>query len=191
MAGFCLERKIDLTGYIKWWGTTHKTHRSESHIKSSEAPHKVIEDIGTELKSSEWSVQHTEPYQFPALGLPHSKKSVPSARSACSIVSQSAALKCLQDKLTKVQEGNKKQKLAEDGAGKSEVPTTSGEFCLTRTSYPLGPLISSSLLTSCSAIDHPIPDPLFWTGLVPPTGLSSSTAVSIGQKSTEDVYAPR
>ncbi|KAJ6332058.1 hypothetical protein OIU76_010442 [Salix suchowensis] len=102
---FCIERKIDLTGYIKWWGS-NKTRLAESMSKSSEdTKHGCADDIGSELKTSEREVQCTEPYQMPRLGLSvEGKRHKGSKISALSILSQSAAYKNLQEKASKKQE---------------------------------------------------------------------------------------
>ncbi|XP_042481644.1 AP2-like ethylene-responsive transcription factor At2g41710 isoform X1 [Macadamia integrifolia] len=100
--GFCMERKIDLTNYIKWWGPK-KLRRTDAPTKSSEdAKQRGSEDVGSELKTLEWAIQPTEPYQMPQLGLSHeSKKHKGSSVSALSILSRSAAYKSLQEKASK------------------------------------------------------------------------------------------
>ncbi|KAJ6316637.1 hypothetical protein OIU78_019841 [Salix suchowensis] len=103
---FCSERKIDLTGYIKWWNS-HSTRQVESITKSSEdnTKHGCPDDIGSELKTSEREVKCTQPYQMPHLGLSvEGKRQKSSTISALSILSQSAAYKSLQEKASKKQE---------------------------------------------------------------------------------------
>ncbi|KAJ6824374.1 AP2-like ethylene-responsive transcription factor [Iris pallida] len=57
--GFSMERKIDLTPYIKWW------------MPKKSCPSESEEDFRRELRALECtSVQPTEPYQLPSLGLP-------------------------------------------------------------------------------------------------------------------------
>ncbi|KAE9465927.1 hypothetical protein C3L33_02161, partial [Rhododendron williamsianum] len=103
--GFCLDRKIDLTPYIKWWGP-NKSRQSDSLTKSSEEiKHGHSEDIGNELRTLEWAIQPTEPYQMPRLGIFHKeKKKKDSTFSAMSILSRSAAYKSLQEKALKKKE---------------------------------------------------------------------------------------
>ncbi|GMI63363.1 hypothetical protein like AT2G41710 [Hibiscus trionum] len=107
IGSFCIERKIDLTDYIKWWGT-NKTRQTETGTKSSEeTKHACPEDIGSELKTSEWAVQPTEPYQMPRLGTSlEGTKREGSSVSALSILSRSADFKSLQEKALKKQEQN-------------------------------------------------------------------------------------
>lgn len=68
LGSFCLERKIDLTGYIKWWGV-NKPGQPESSSKASEDA--KVEDAGTELKTLEHASQATEPYKAPNFGVHH------------------------------------------------------------------------------------------------------------------------
>ena len=201
--GFCMERKIDLTGYIKWWGP-NKTRQSDSLAKSSEETKQGSgEDIGSELKTLEWAIQPTEPYQMPRLGLPHEgKKQKSSTASALSILSRSAAYKSLEEKASKKQENNtdndeneNKNKINKMDHGKAVEKSTShdsgserlgvalglgGEFSIQRSVYPLTPLLSAPLLTNYSSVD-PLADPILWTSLVPalPTGLPRTAEVGI------------
>ncbi|KAL8261645.1 hypothetical protein R6Q59_025694 [Mikania micrantha] len=74
VGGFCMDRKIDLTPYIKWWGP-NKSCQAESQGKSSdETKHGSSEDTGIENKTPEWVTQPTEPYQLPRLGVSHEGK---------------------------------------------------------------------------------------------------------------------
>lgn len=184
VGGLCLERKIDLTNYIRWWGP--KKVRRDSISKSSEETHGIT-DAGSELKTFEWPMQHTEPYQLPSLGLSRKGKSCVSAMSACSILSQSDAFKKMQERISETNEeevhknsvGLEKSipKLAT--VGTNERPGVSlglGELPLQRTPYPLVPFLSAPLTTNCNTID-PLPDQTFWTSLVQPTGLPLPTAL--------------
>ncbi|MCO0826679.1 hypothetical protein NGA80_10745, partial [Streptococcus suis] len=64
IGGFCMDRKIDLSSYIKWWGG-NKARQTDYHLKMSEET-KVgcPEDIDNELRDSELSIQQTEPYEM-------------------------------------------------------------------------------------------------------------------------------
>ncbi|KAJ6408259.1 hypothetical protein OIU84_011553 [Salix udensis] len=199
---FCIERKIDLTGYIKWWGS-NKTRLAESMSKSSEdTKHGCADDIGSELKTSEREVQCTEPYQMPRLGLSvEGKRQKGSKISALSILSQSAAYKNLQEKASKKQEtgpendeNENRNNINKMDHGKAVEKSTShdsnserlgaalgmtGGLSLQRNAYPLTPFLSAPLLTNYNTID-PLVDPILWTSLVPslPTGLSRNPEVT-------------
>ena len=200
LGGFCMERKIDLTGYIKWWGP-NKTRQSESLAKSSEETKQGCgEDIGSELKALEWAIQPTEPYQMPRLGTPHEgRKQKCSTVSALGILSQSAAYKSLEEKASKKQEktidNENKNKINKMDYGKAVEKSTShdvgserpgvalglgGEFSLQRNVYPLTPLLSAPLLTNYNTVD-PLVDPILWTSLIPslPTGLPHTAEVGM------------
>ena len=203
LGGFCMERKIDLTGYIKWWGP-NKTRQSESLAKSSEETKQGCgEDIGSELKALEWAIQPTEPYQMPRLGTPHEgRKQKSSTVSALGILSRSAAYKSLEEKASKKQENTidndeneNKNKVNKMDYGKAVEKSTShdggserlgvalgpgGEFSLQRNVYPLSPLLSAPLLTNYNTVD-PLVDPILWTSLVPAplTGLPRTAEVGM------------
>ncbi|XVF07208.1 hypothetical protein REPUB_Repub06bG0118900 [Reevesia pubescens] len=196
IGGFCIERKIDLTGYIKWWGT-NKTRPAESGTKSSEeTKHSCPEDIGSELKTSEWAAQPTEPYQMPHLGTSlEGTKRKGSSVSALSILSRSADFKSLQEKALKKQDkhadndenenkntinkmdhGKAAEKSVNHDTGSDRLGATlgmSGGLLLQKNVFPLTPFLSAPLLTNYNTIDSLV-DPALWTSLVPvlPTGPS-------------------
>lgn len=198
---FCIERKIDLTGYIKWWGS-NKSSLAESMTKSSEdTKHGCADDIGSELKTTEREVQCTEPYQMPRLGLSvEGKRHKGSKISALSILSQSTAYKNLQEKASKKQEtvtendeNENRNNINKMDYGKAVEKSTShdsnserlgaalgmtGGLSLQR-NVPLTPFLSAPLLTNYNTID-PLVDPILWTSLVPalPTGLSRNPEVT-------------
>lgn len=185
--GIFLERKIDLTSYIRWWGPK-KTRRSDPITKSSEETH-GNSDAGSELKTFEWPSQHTEPYQLPSLGLSHKGKPFASAVSACSILAQSAAFKKMQEKASESHDVDQKNNIGHEktilklsnvgGSERSGVALSLGEMPLQKPPYnPLAPFLSAPLLTNCNNID-PLPDSAFWTNLIQPTGLSLGPTVSI------------
>jgi len=189
-----------LTSYIKWWGA-NKTRQAYTGSKSSEET-KHAGDIGVELKTLEWEVQPTEPYQMPRLGVPNEgRKHKGSTGSALNILSRSAAYKCLQEKASKKQENSVDNDENEDkntinkmDYGKAVEKSTSdvgtgrvgvglgmsGGLSLQRNVYPLTPFLSAPLLTSYNTVD-PLVDPILWTSLVPvlPTGLSRTAEVGI------------
>ncbi|XP_061954755.1 AP2-like ethylene-responsive transcription factor At2g41710 isoform X1 [Populus nigra] len=199
---FCIERKIDLTCYIKWWNS-HSTRQVESIMKSSEdTKHGCPDDIGSELKTSEREVKCTQPYQMPHLGLSvEGKGHKGSTISALSILSQSAAYKSLQEKASKKQEtstendenenkntvnkmdrGKAVEKSTSHDGGSERLGATlgiTGGLSLQRNVYPSTPFLSAPLLTNYNTID-PLVDPILWTSLVPalPTGLSRNPEVT-------------
>ncbi|XP_058205746.1 AP2-like ethylene-responsive transcription factor At2g41710 isoform X1 [Rhododendron vialii] len=209
--GFCLDRKIDLTPYIKWWGP-NKSRQSDSLTKSSEEiKHGHSEDIGNELRTLEWAIQPTEPYQMPRLGIFHKeKKKKDSTFSAMSILSRSAAYKSLQEKAlkkkekqTEVDENENKCTISKMDYGKAVEKSSHGGtseglgvaldagagLSLQRNLYPLAPFLTSPLLTSYNAID-PLSDPILWTALAPvlPTGLSRTTEVTKTETSSNYAF---
>ncbi|MBA0707609.1 hypothetical protein Golax_019639 [Gossypium laxum] len=204
IGGFCIERKIDLTGYIKWWGT-NKTRQAEAGTKSSEETKNACpEDIGSELKTSEWAVQPTEPYQMPRLGTSlEGTKCKGSSVSALSILSRSADFKSLQEKALKKQEqisdhdenenkntinkmdyGKAAEKSVNNDTGGDRLGAamgmTGGLSSLQKNVFPLTPFLSAPLLTNYNTIDSLV-DPVLWTSLVPalPTGPSRNPEVGI------------
>jgi AP2-like factor (ANT lineage) len=187
---------------MKWWGP-NKTRQADAGMKSSEES-KYAGDIGVELKTMELAVQPTEPYQMPCLGMSSNegRKHKGSTVSALSILSRSAAYKCLQEKASKKQENGVDNDENEDkniinkvDYGKAIEKSTShdvaserlgvalgmsGGLSLQRNVYPLAPFLSAPLLTNYNTVD-PLVDPILWTSLVPvlPTGLSRTAEVGI------------
>ncbi|XP_047333009.1 AP2-like ethylene-responsive transcription factor At2g41710 isoform X2 [Impatiens glandulifera] len=193
--GFCIERKIDLTPYIKWWGSSKINTNSKS---TEETKHSLSDDIGMELKTLESSIQRAEPYQMPRLGVVQDvKKNKGSALSAMSVLSQSAAFKNLQEKASKMKavslendENEKKCNVNDKSSYGKAIEKQPSDECLgfgseagraltlDRSVFPLSPLLSANapLLTNYSSID-PLSDSIPWTTLVPvlPTGLPQVT----------------
>lgn len=194
-----MDRKIDLSSYIKWWGG-NKARQTDSQPKMSEET-KVgcPEDIDNELRASELSVQQTEPYEMPRLGVYQEKKNHKSSTSAMSILSQSAAYKSLLEKVAK-----KKEKVETDeNENKSTINTVdrgkmieksspdsgseglgaafinAGGLSINRNLHPLTPLLSAPLLTNYNSID-PLTDPNLWTSLVPNFHTGSSRTAEVG-----------
>ncbi|KAK8473425.1 hypothetical protein PHAVU_001G131300 [Phaseolus vulgaris] len=203
VSGFCIERKIDLTSHIKWWGSNKTRHSDSGTRLSEEKKLGSAGDICSELKQLEQKVQPTEPYQMPQLGRPHNeKKQRSSSVSALSILSQSAAYKSLQEKASKRQEnsidndenenkntvnkldhGKAVEKPSNHDGGNDRLDIAmgmSGTMPLQRNVYPLTPFLSQPLLTAYNTVD-PMVDPVLWTSLVPPVhpaGLSRTTEVT-------------
>lgn len=190
IGGFCIDKKIDLTSYIKWWNP-NKTRQSDSLTKS-EAKHGYCLE-----EPLEWAVQQTEAYQMPRLGPAYEGKNHKGTKvSALSILSRSAAYKTLQDKVSGKQEESKdndenenKNNVNKMDYGKAVEKLTSREGAeslgmgggghhLPRNLYPLAPLLSAPLLTNYNTIDS-LTDPILWASLVPvlPTGLPPTSEV--------------
>lgn len=202
MSGFSVDRKIDLTSYIKWWGS-NKSRHADAGMKSSEEKKRGFEgDHCSELRTLEQQAQPTEPYQMPQLGTSHDeKKHKNSSVSALSILSRSAAYKSLLQKASKKEEnitdtGENENKNAIDKLdrgkavekssnhdGGNERPESimgmSGALPLQKNTYnPLVPFLSAPLLTAYNTIDSLV-DPLLWTSLVPmlPAGFPRNAEV--------------
>ncbi|KAH1194665.1 AP2-like ethylene-responsive transcription factor [Glycine max] len=203
VSGFCIERKIDLTSHIKWWGSNKSRHSDVGTRLSEEKKLGSAGDICIEIKQLEQKVQPTAPYQMPQLGRPQNeKKHRSSSVSALSILSQSAAYKSLQEKASKTleniidnDENENKNTINKLDHGKAvEKPSNhdggndrldiatgmSGTMSLQRNVYPLTPFLSAPLLTAYNTVD-PLVDPVLWTSLVPmlPAGLSHTAEKKI------------
>ncbi|KAJ8755570.1 hypothetical protein K2173_022149 [Erythroxylum novogranatense] len=209
VGSFGVERKIDLTSYIKWWGSS-KSRQLESIPRSSEEiKHGIAEDIGSELKTMEWAVHHTEPYQMPRLGISlEAKRQQGSTVSCLSILSRSAAYKSLEEKASKRQASsnendeneNKNVNKLEYGKGVDKPASHGGNteklgaplgvsgLSLQRNLYPFTSFLSTPHITNYNAID-PL-DPILWTSLVPvlPSGLSRNSEVTKTEASSTYTY---
>ncbi|CAH8387585.1 unnamed protein product [Eruca vesicaria subsp. sativa] len=198
LGNFCLERKIDLTGYMKWWGV-NKARQPESSSKASEDA--KVEDAVTELKTLEHTSQATEPYKAPNLGVLQRKdkqiSSPSSTPSALSILSASPAYKSLEEKVMKIQESssnrendeiaNRNIANIEKSHGKEiEKPNVSqgvglgsgvaAALSLQKSMYPLTSLLTAPLLSSYNTLD-PLGDPILWTPFLP-SGSSHTSEVT-------------
>ncbi|KAG5404610.1 hypothetical protein IGI04_010729 [Brassica rapa subsp. trilocularis] len=193
LGSFCLERKIDLTGYIKWWGD-NKSRQPESSSKASEDA--KVEDAGSELKTLEHTSQATEPYKAPNLGVLQRKgkqiTSPSSTSSALSILSASPAYKSLEEKVMKIQESSSTRENDENanrnitsiekshgkeiekpavshgvalGSGGGVAPAAA--LSLQKSMYPLSSLLTAPLLSNYNALD-PLGDRILWTPFLPP-----------------------
>nr|QBQ58102.1 transcription factor AP2-2 [Eriobotrya japonica] len=199
LGALCIERKIDLTSYIKWWGP-NRSRQAETSMKfSEETKHSCVGDIGVELKTLEWGIQPTEPYQMPRLGISRvSKKHKGTRVSAMSILSRSAAYKNLQEKASqkegnnadndenenkniihKMDYGKAIEKSTSHDERLSSVLGMSGGMSRQTDVFPLAPFLSAPLLTNYNAVD-PLVDPILWTSLAPvlPSGISRTTEIT-------------
>ncbi|CAL9041878.1 AP2-like ethylene-responsive transcription factor SMOS1 isoform X1 [Musa acuminata AAA Group] len=162
-----LERKVDLTSYIKWW-MPKKARQPESASP--------VEDVGRELRMLECSVQPTEPYKLPSLGLP-GRGDAPQRLSACSILSRSDSFKSFlhkslnsgdikDDGSHKMMDHEKSVPLLYSGCGLgiSGVSVALNELPVPRTAYQMALL--SAPLRSSYPID-PASEPLLWTSPPP------------------------
>ncbi|XP_022934375.1 AP2-like ethylene-responsive transcription factor At2g41710 [Cucurbita moschata] len=214
--GFCIEKKIDLTSHIKWWGP-NKTRTASAGSKSSEEDKhsSCAGEVGSELKALGQTTRPTEPYEMPCLGTLHDVKKTTSRVSALSILSRSAAYKSLQEKALKLQEINNENdenenkntvnkidhgKVVETHTSHGGDPSerygvafgTSGGLPLQRNMFPLTSFLTAPLLSSYNTVD-PLGDPIHWTSLVSvlPTGLSRAAEVTKTEtSSTYTLFQP-
>ncbi|KAJ3688011.1 hypothetical protein LUZ61_017175 [Rhynchospora tenuis] len=148
--GLVLERKIDLSNYIKWWAPK-KSRQSENTNPSAD-------DLANEIKSIESAISADEPFKLPSLGVCCSTK--PNSLSACDILSRSDTFKNFLEKSSKLQE-------EKDGGGVAPTTLSAGEPELQLQSnmpYSLTNLLSAPLRTNWSAMDPC--DPLYWSTTV-------------------------
>ncbi|MQL74818.1 hypothetical protein Taro_007177 [Colocasia esculenta] len=184
--GFCMERKTDLTRYIKWW-VPNKTHHQDSGDKSYEEAAAFSDDASKELRTLESTMQPTEPYQLPSLGTSNRTKVHASSVSACDILSQSETFKNLQQKFLEKQDGSCSKEIADgrhvsvlchgDGTDRSGTAVGLCDVPRQRVAFSGAPLPDELSRTSCNPID-PLPDPLLWGGVVPPSGLPVTATVN-------------
>lgn len=159
-----MERKIDLTSYIRWW-TPKKARQTESASS--------VDEVGRELQMLESSMQTSEPYKLPSLGYPRTGKPSQSL-SACSILSRSDSFKSFQQKSLNskdIKEDNSQINLDHEkavpllfsGCGLDISGVSLALNDLPRTAYQLALL--SAPLRNNYAIDS-VSEPL-WTSLGP------------------------
>ncbi|KAM1993002.1 hypothetical protein ACFX16_009393 [Malus domestica] len=170
-------------------------------MKSSEETKNVcVGDIGVELKTLEWGIQPTEPYQMPHLGISHvSKKHKGTRVSAMSILLWSAAYKNLQEKASQMEENNadndeneNKNTIHKMDYGKAVEKSTShderlssalgmsGGMSLQTDVFPLAPFLSTV-------------DPILWTLLAPvlPSVISCTNEITkMETSSTFTLFQP-
>ncbi|KAG2241452.1 hypothetical protein Bca4012_035000 [Brassica carinata] len=219
LGNFCLERKIDLTGYIKWWGVNKTRQPEASSSKASEDA--KVEDAGTELKTLEHASHATEPYKAPNLGvLQRKEKQIPSpsstSSSALSILSASPAYKSLEEKVLKIQESSSSARENDENANRNiinmekshgkeiEKPVVShgvalgsgggvhaAALSLQKSMYqPLTSLLTSPLLTNYNTLD-PLGDPILWTQFLPPGSSHTSEVTKTETSCSTYSYLPQ
>uniref|UniRef100_A0A452Z0P2 AP2/ERF domain-containing protein n=1 Tax=Aegilops tauschii subsp. strangulata TaxID=200361 RepID=A0A452Z0P2_AEGTS len=165
---FGLERKIDLTNYIRWW-VPKKTRQSDIS---------KAEEVADEIRAIEGSVQLTEPYKLPSLGLGSHSNPSSAGLSACSILSQSGAFKSFLEKSTKLSEECTFSKEIDEGKGVVSVPTTGHHtspvdinmngLLVQRAPYTLAPVMPTPMKSTWSPAD-PSADHLFWSNFILPS----------------------
>ncbi|XP_048635458.1 AP2-like ethylene-responsive transcription factor At2g41710 isoform X1 [Brassica napus] len=208
LGNFCLERKIDLTGYIKWWGVNKPRQPESSSSKASEDA--KVEDAGTELKTLEHTSHATEPYKAPNLGVLQRKEKQISS-SALSILSASPAYKSLEEKVLKIQESSSSARENDENANRNiinmekshgkeiEKPVVSlgsggvvpsGALSLQKSMYPLTSLLTSPLLTNYNTLD-PLGDPILWTQFLPPGSSHTSEVTKTETSCSTYSYLPQ
>ncbi|KAB8099272.1 hypothetical protein EE612_029243 [Oryza sativa] len=163
---FGLERKIDLTNYIRWW-LPKKTRQSDTS---------KMEEVTDEIRAIESSMQRTEPYKFPSLGLHSNSKPSSVVLSACDILSQSDAFKSFSEKSTKLSEECTFSKEMDEGKTVTPVPATGHDttavnmnvngLLVQRAPYTL-PSVTAQMKNTWNPAD-PSADPLFWTNFILP-----------------------
>lgn len=165
---FGLERKIDLTNYIRWW-VPKKARQSDTS---------KAEEVADEIRAIEGSVQLTEPYKLPSLGLGSHSKPSSAGISACSILSQSGAFKSFLEKSTKLSEECTFSKEIDEGKVVVSVPTTGHHtpavdinmngLLAQRAPYTLAPVMPTPMKSTWSPAD-PSADHLFWSNFILPS----------------------
>ncbi|KAK4399495.1 Pentatricopeptide repeat-containing protein [Sesamum angolense] len=149
--GYSADRKIDLSNYIKWWGPNKS---SQADFRSKALDETNIggpDDVASELKSLEWSIKPTEPYEMPRLGENLEKKEKDENDENEN-----------KNNTDKVELGKAADKSCHDVGSErhSAAYGISGGLPIHRNMYPLAPLLSAPLLTSYNSID-PLTDPSF------------------------------
>ncbi|KAL8508434.1 hypothetical protein ACS0TY_018892 [Phlomoides rotata] len=207
---YSTDRKIDLSNYIKWWGTS-KSNLTDFQSKAvDETNPGCLEDVASELKALEWSIKPTEPYEMPRLGVSPERLNHKKV-SALSILLKSAAYKRLEERISKKKEKDEiDEKENKNNIDKIELGKTVEKSChnvgserhdipygisgglptIHRNMYQLAPLLSAPLITNYNSID-PLTDPLLWSSLVPvlpPTGSSHTNEVPKNESSSDYTF---
>ncbi|KAL6842202.1 hypothetical protein ACP4OV_027965 [Aristida adscensionis] len=177
---FGLERKIDLTNYIRWW-LPKKTRQSDTS---------KAEEISDEIRTIESSMQQMEPYKLPSLGMSSNSRASSLGLSACSILSQSDAFKSFLEMSTKLSDECTLSKEMVEGKAVGSVPDTGhdtaavsinmNELLVQRAPYTMAPIMLTP--TKCTwSPDDPSADPLFWSNFI----MSSSQPVTMATITTK------
>lgn len=165
---FGLERKIDLTNYIRWW-VPKKTRQSDAS---------KAEEVADEIRAIESSAQRTEPYKLPSLGLSSDSKPSSVGLSACSILSQSDAFKSFLEKSTQLSDECTFSKEIDEGKVVVSVPATGHDtsavnmnmngLLVQSAPYTLAPVMPTTIKSTWNPAD-PSTDNLFWSNFVLPS----------------------
>uniref|UniRef100_A0ACD5TAI7 Uncharacterized protein n=1 Tax=Avena sativa TaxID=4498 RepID=A0ACD5TAI7_AVESA len=165
---FDLERKIDLTNYIRWW-LPKKARQSDTS---------KAEEVADEIRAIESSMQLTEPYKLPSLGPSSHSKPSSVGLSACSILSQSDAFKSFLEKSTKLSEECTFSKEIDEAKIVASVPATGHDtsavginmngLLVQRAPYTLAPVMPSTMKSTWNPAD-PSADHLFWSNFILPS----------------------
>lgn len=135
-----------------------------------------MEEVTDEIRAIESSMQRTEPYKFPSLGLHSNSKPSSVVLSACDILSQSDAFKSFSEKSTKLSEECTFSKEMDEGKTVTLVPATGHDttavnmnvngLLVQRAPYTL-PSVTAQMKNTWNPAD-PSADPLFWTNFILP-----------------------
>ncbi|CAO2822231.1 unnamed protein product [Amaranthus hypochondriacus] len=191
---FPIERKSDLTGYIKWW-CLNKTSQLEVGM------HTNGDEVGTELKSLEREVQSTKTYQLPKLGTSYEVKRIKgSVTSALSILTRSTAYKNMQEKASKSNETvydddekeNKcKINMTDSGntvqIGRLGSALGIGGYPLHKNVFSLSQLLTTPLLTNYNSIE-PLADSILWKPVLSVLPTTSRTS-EVSKTDTSSTYS--
>ncbi|TVU19219.1 hypothetical protein EJB05_35357 [Eragrostis curvula] len=163
---FGLERKIDLTNYIRWW-LPKKTRQSDTSKE---------DELSDEIRAIENSMQLTEPYKLPSLGFCSYSKPSSVGVSACSILSQSDAFKNFLEKSTRLSEECTLSKEMVEGKAIASVLATEhdtaavnmnmNELLVQRAPYTMATVMPTPMKSTWSPAD-PV-DTLFWSNFILP-----------------------
>ncbi|XP_073303519.1 AP2-like ethylene-responsive transcription factor At2g41710 isoform X1 [Primulina huaijiensis] len=209
--GFCTDRKIDLSSYIKWWGTNKSRQTNPQSKAFEESNIGGHEDIASELKALERSSQPAEPYEMPRLGV-SPEKTKHKTVSATDILLKSAAYKNLQERISKNKEKNEyNEDENKSHVNKIELENTVDKSChdsgserlgvafgpsgglpIQRNVHQMASLLSAPLLTNYIGIDS-LTDHGLWASLVPvlPSGSSHTNEVIKNESSSDYTFFPQ
>jgi AP2-like factor, ANT lineage len=173
---FGLERKIDLTNYIRWW-LPKKTRQPDTS---------KTEELSDEIRAIESSMlQTTEPYKLPSLGLCSYSKPSSVGLSACSILSQSDNFQNFSEKSTTLSEectlskemieGKAVASVAGTGHDTTALNTNLNELLVQRAPYTMGTVLPTPMKCTWSPGD-PSVDTLFWSNFILPSSQPGTMA---------------
>ncbi|KAK8962027.1 AP2-like ethylene-responsive transcription factor [Platanthera guangdongensis] len=170
----CLDRKIDLTSYIRWWAP--KKQRQPELAAAT-----ISDDAGRELRALESSFKRRSHISFPCSAQHLKKGNLKHGASQQIQNNNSSSSKEPAEQGKSVpQFFAAGSEVLDDGSagvtmgGFRELPSSH------RSHYSsLSPLLTAPLRTAWNTVEPPMmPDPVFWTSLVPPTAQSLAAATS-------------